>query len=498
MPSFTESLEQQTATADVLRAIASSPTQLQDVLNTVVGTAARLCGADKADVQVPDGDVLRIVASVFATDEAARHYADRQAAVNAAGLPQVPIRLVPERISGRAALERRTIYVPNLADMTEFPDSRIVFERFGVLSQVTAPLIRGDELIGIFTLHALRTDAFSPSQIAQLETFADQAVIAIENARLFGDLRESLEQQTATADVLRVIASSPTDLQRVLQAIVESATRLCEADNTAFFRVEGDEFVRMANLRPGAGSPPVGLRIPLVRGSWVGRAVLDKRTIRHDDVEEIVDREYPVTARTYRERLAQEGDLAYRVRSLLVIPLLREGDAIGALVVSRGEVRPFTEQQIALLETFADQAVIAIENARLFEELEQRNAELKRQSLEQQTATAEILHVIASSPTNAEPVLDAILQSALRLSTSSASILMLRDGDTLRAVASTIGSVPVGTVRSLSERRPTTRALLERCTIHLPRFGTIRHAGRVSGSSDGSASGDTHRSAHAR
>ena len=298
------------------------------------------------------------------------------------------------------------------------------------------------------------------ARIAQLE--AENAALRAANAVLAAERAEALEQQTATADVLRVIASSPTDLQNVLQVIVDAATRLCEADNTSFFRVEGDEYVRTANLSPGPIAQRLGARTPLVRGSWVGRAVLEKRTLCHDDVAEVMEREYPVSASNQRKRI-EGGDSAYRPRSMLAIPLMREGDAIGALIVSRGEVRPFTEGHVALLETFADQAVIAIENARLFDELERRNHDLN-EALERQTATGEVLRVIASAPTNLGQVLSALVASVKRLCHADHAGTSRVEGDENVVVAYTDPS-NVGT------RFPTIgsvsgQAILERRTVH--------------------------------
>src|SRR5215213_8692221 len=212
------------------------------------------------------------------------------------------------------------------------------------------------------------------ARIAQLE--AELATLQTEVGRLRPALSEALEQQTAIAEVLRIIASSPADASVVLQAIIDSAARLCQADGGVILRVDGDELERMANFLRGAGPHPVGQRMPILPGSWTGQTVLEKRTIHHDDVEAIMDREYPVSARYQRARHERQGASAYHVRSLLLTPLLRDGKAIGVLDVSRGEVRPFTDRQIALLEAFADQAVIAIDNARLFAELEQGNRDL--------------------------------------------------------------------------------------------------------------------------
>ena len=212
------------------------------------------------------------------------------------------------------------------------------------------------------------------ARIAQLE--AENAALRERDAGLVTDAerRETAlrDQLAATAEVLRVIASAPTHAQDVLDKIVATAARLCLADGVAIFRVDGNEIERVANLRPALGTPR-GTRETIDPGSWLGRAVLERRTVRHDDAEAVVDHEYPSSAQIHRARQKQHGASALRVRSLLVIPLLREGDVIGLLAVSRDEVQPFTDDQVRLLETFADQAVIAIENARLFQEIEESN-----------------------------------------------------------------------------------------------------------------------------
>src|SRR5262245_2893111 len=205
------------------------------------------------------------------------------------------------------------------------------------------------------------------------------------------------DQVTATASILHVVAARPADATAVLQTIVDTAARLCQCDNVGINRIVGDEFERVANFNGGIGPLEIGTRRPVIPDSWSGRAVFERRTVRHDDLDAIVDVEYPGQAPTYRQHSEERGLGTGPIRSLLVIPLLREHYAIGTLVVTRYVLRPFTDQQIALLETFADQAVIAIENARLFAELEQRNAELQdrttelSQSLDQQTALSEVL-----------------------------------------------------------------------------------------------------------
>src|SRR5262249_6339159 len=250
-----------------------------------------------------------------------------------------------------------------------------------------------------------------------------QAVIAIENVRLFKELQErnrdltvALEQQTATSEILRVIASSPTDIQPVLDTVAENAARLCEADDALIRLLDGNVIRLVAHygrIPPGGGADPI-----VSRGSVFGRAIIDRQAIHVHDLTAEVN-EFP-EAKFYRERSG--------ARTFLSVPMLREGVAIGVINIRRQEVRPFSEKHIALLKTFADQAVIAIENVRLFQEL--------KESLEQQTATSEILRVIASSPTDIQPVLDVVAENAARLCDATDAIISRVDGELTRNVAS--------------------------------------------------------------
>jgi GAF domain-containing protein/anti-sigma regulatory factor (Ser/Thr protein kinase) len=439
-----EALEQQTATSEILGVIASSPTDIQPVLDAVAESAARLCSAKDAHIFRIDGDFLRMVAS-FGRLPALDGFEEG-------------VRINREWVTGRAAMDRRTVHVRDLsADDTEFPEGNDYARRFGHRTTLATPLLREDIPIGAILIRRNEVRPFSDTQIKLLETFADQAVIAIENVRLFQELQarnreltEALEQQTATSEILRVIASSPTDLQPVLDVVAQRAAQICDARDAQIFRVN-DGLLRLV-----ASQGPVRAResAPIVRGSVVGRAVVDRETIHVHDLAAAVDTEFP-ESKAFQERF---GD-----RTALAIPLLREEMPVGAILIRRFEVRPFTDKQIALLKTFADQAVIAIENVRLFQEL--------KEALEQQTATSEILGVIASSPTDLQPVLNAVAQNAARLCEASDALIRRVDGDVLAPVAH-YGQIPIP---GWNETDPTTlsrgsvsgRAVIDRQTFHI-------------------------------
>jgi len=280
------------------------------------------------------------------------------------------------------------------------------------------------------------------ARIAQLEA---------ENAVLRRTLAESVEQQTALIDVLRVIASSPTEIQRVLDAIAETAARLCDAKNVGIWRVDGDELERVANLLGQAGPVPLGIRIPLDRAVYSGRAVIEQRAVHIEDITTIRDIEYPISARLNRE-LAERGGRVIEVRTLLALPLLREGTAIGALSMERDEVRPFTANQIALVEAFADQAAIAIENARLFEELERRTAQFAR-SVDELRALGEVSEAVSSS-LDIREVLATILSHAVRLSGADAGNVSELDGATDEFVSRAAYGLSDEVLASIKRTRP--------------------------------------------
>jgi signal transduction histidine kinase len=283
-------------------------------------------------------------------------------------------------------------------------DLRARFARsLGVRTVLATPLLREGVPIGAIRIRRMEVRPFTEKQIKLLETFAAQAVIAIENVRLFQELKESLEQQTATSEILGVIASSPTNIQPVLDVIAESAARICGTSDVALFRVE-DQTYRVVATYGSAPTRATGEVRPLDRGSVVGRAMVDRQTMHIHDVRAVQEDFWRV-----RSGAVQEG-----LRTMLAVPLLREGFAIGAIGIRRTEVRPFTEKQIALLKTFADQAVIAIENVRLFKELDERTNELTR-SVGELKALGEVGQAV-SSTLDLETVLTSIVSHAVQLS----------------------------------------------------------------------------------
>ncbi|HEX5020639.1 MAG TPA: GAF domain-containing protein, partial [Candidatus Binatia bacterium] len=391
---LTEVMEHQTATAEVLGIISRSPTDVQPVLDAIVESAARVCGIDDVVLRLRESDTL----------------------VSRAHFGPIPVPRVEISIDApefRWMRAHGAVHIPDVRAQNDFP----MMASAGWRSFLSAPLRRQGELIGALTARRIEVRPFTPAQIKLLETFADQAVIAIENVRLFKELTEALEQQTATSEILGVIASSPTDVQPVLDTVAQTAARLCDSTDAQLRLIDGSRL----RLAASYGPLPVPEIIPISRRTVSGRAVTDRQIIHVHDLEPERDAEYPEGAR--------DGS-----RTILGMPLLREGSPIGAILIRRLEVQPFTDKQILLLKIFADQAVIAIENVRLFKELDARNRDLT-EALEQQTATGEVLRVIASSPTELQPVLDTLLANAVKLSGAKQGHIRRSDGDFLRVVA---------------------------------------------------------------
>jgi signal transduction histidine kinase len=378
--------------------------------------------------------------------------------------------LVRGTVAGRSVLERQAVGVTDLqAESEEYPEGSGLARQTGQRATLSVPLLREGASIGVILLRRAEAVAFTDKQIALLQTFADQAVIAIENVRLFTELQASnlqlttaLEQQAASAEVLRVISQSPTDVQPVFDTIAAQAKRLCDARECAVFRFDGTliHLVAQANTDAAwANALRSAFPRPPGRGSITARAIQTRSLVHIPDV--LLDPEFRLT----------EAARASSVRTTLSVPMIREGEVIGAITVDRGESRPFLDKQIGLVQTFADQAVIAIENVHLFKDLETRNSEL-RVALEQQTATSELLKVIGRSTFDLQPVFETLAENAIRLCEAERAFVHRFDGRRLRVVA-THNVAPE--LRMFVEHNPiapgrqnaAARAALERRSVHV-------------------------------
>ena len=409
---LTEALEQQTATSDVLQVISSSPGDLQPVFATMLEKAAQICDAKFGNIFRWDGEALHLVAT-YNTPPA--FFELRSAS---------PLRPNPENPIGRLIATKAAVHIADLAAdklYVERRDANVVaaVELGGIRTFVAVPMLKENELIGAVIVYRQEVRPFTDKQIELVKNFAAQAVIAIENTRLLNELRrrtddltertaeisEALEQQTATSEVLQVISSSPGDLEPVFAAMLQNAVRICDAKFANIYRWESETMRIVASLNTPPTLAEFRRRSPILPlavspKSLMGRMVATKAVVHIPDVT-------AEEAYVEREPIAVAAVELGGMRTVLFVPMLKENELIGAITVYRQEVRPFTDKQIALVTSFASQAVIAVENARLLNEL--------RQSLQQQTATADVLKVISRSTFDLQPVLDTLVELATRL-----------------------------------------------------------------------------------
>jgi two-component system, NtrC family, sensor kinase len=431
-------LARQTATAEILRVISQSPTDARPVFERIVLTAARVLKCDLAAALLRDGDTF-----------------SPAAAANARGLltdfvPASRVPIDPEaNFPSRAIVGKTMLHLPDWSLIDVPPHERVIQNHIGVNSAIYLPLLREDECIGLLALLGTRPNSFGPKEIAQAESFRDQALIAIENARMFRETQEALEQQKASAEVLGAISKSVADTAPVFETILDACQRLFGSEEIGVYTIADDDMVRVAAWR-GPRAEEARRDVTPLAESVTGRIIRERRTHHIPDLGAVSN-----LSPTLRERVDRHGGA-----SLLYAPMLWEERGLGSIFVVRWPPKPFSDREQALLQSFADQAAIAIQNARLFRET--------NDALRQQTATSDILRVIASSPGDVTPVLERLTETACRLCESYDAIVLLREGDSLR-IAAHYGQVPIPPARRrpISREWPPGRAVFDRRTVHV-------------------------------
>ena len=406
-----ESLEYQTATSEVLKVISRSTFDLQPVLDTLVETAARLCAAEMAIIGRRQDELWEFAAGFGFPPE-------YEAFEKSHG--PGPIDLDSPSVGWRTIREGRVVHIHDVTTVAGYPDASITLAK--QRTTLGVPMLREGETIGILVVARQRVEPFTDRQIELVGTFADQAVIAIENTRLLTEQREALEQQTATAEVLEVINASPGDLASVFAAMLEKAMRLCGAAFGSMYTYDGERFHTTATRGvPTAYAEYRAINAPVVRS---GNPITQLLESRHS--LQVLDMTSEELYRGGDPDMCAMVDLG-GTRTILAVPLLKEESVLGVITIYRQEVRAFSDKQIALLENFAAQAVVAMENARLIAE--------QREALEQQTATTEVLQVINASPGNLSPVFDAMLEKCMRLCDAAFGSLYTYDGERFNSAA---------------------------------------------------------------